>query len=213
MPPVKLSARQLTVGTILGMGLLALFAEPFSSVVFDFLFGDMWRGSVRQALIDWGLSSHLVTHHVSFILLAVPHWSLWILVSFCLGLSTRRLAKVAAISFILWRLFLDLFVGVWFYFAFKEALPAAARPQNLFGLDTWVIPTVLTILFGFAAWSLGRRLNRRSEPGHCLRCGYDLTGNVSGICPECGHLVPAETKAALKQSSVETEQPSGGTRV
>jgi hypothetical protein len=110
MPPVKLSARQLTVGTILGMGLLALFAEPFSSVVFDFLFGDMWRGSVRQALIDWGLSSHLVTHHVSFILLAVPHWSLWILVSFCLGLSTRRLAKVAAISFILWRLFLDLFV-------------------------------------------------------------------------------------------------------
>ena len=23
-------------------------------------------------------------------------------------------------------------------------------------------------------------------PGHCLKCGYNLTGNVSGICPECG---------------------------
>jgi hypothetical protein len=23
-------------------------------------------------------------------------------------------------------------------------------------------------------------------PGHCQRCGYDLTGNVSGRCPECG---------------------------
>ena len=23
-------------------------------------------------------------------------------------------------------------------------------------------------------------------PGHCLRCSYDLTGNVSGVCPECG---------------------------
>jgi hypothetical protein len=23
-------------------------------------------------------------------------------------------------------------------------------------------------------------------PGHCQRCGYDLTGNESGICPECG---------------------------
>ncbi len=23
-------------------------------------------------------------------------------------------------------------------------------------------------------------------PGHCHRCGYDLTGNVSGACPECG---------------------------
>ena len=22
--------------------------------------------------------------------------------------------------------------------------------------------------------------------GHCQRCGYDLTGNVSGVCPECG---------------------------
>lgn len=26
---------------------------------------------------------------------------------------------------------------------------------------------------------------RRIPPGHC-RCGYDLTGNVSGRCPECG---------------------------
>jgi hypothetical protein len=22
--------------------------------------------------------------------------------------------------------------------------------------------------------------------GHCPRCNYDLTGNVSGVCPECG---------------------------
>jgi hypothetical protein len=23
--------------------------------------------------------------------------------------------------------------------------------------------------------------------GHCPRCNYDLTGNVSGVCPECGN--------------------------
>lgn len=28
--------------------------------------------------------------------------------------------------------------------------------------------------------------DRRFPPGHCQRCGYDLTGNVSGVCPECG---------------------------
>ena len=28
--------------------------------------------------------------------------------------------------------------------------------------------------------------DRRPKPGHCQRCGYDLTGNVSGVCSECG---------------------------
>jgi hypothetical protein len=28
-------------------------------------------------------------------------------------------------------------------------------------------------------------------PGHCPACGYNLTGNVSGVCPECGRAAPA----------------------
>ena len=28
--------------------------------------------------------------------------------------------------------------------------------------------------------------SRRARRGHCERCGYNLAGNVSGICPECG---------------------------
>jgi hypothetical protein len=31
---------------------------------------------------------------------------------------------------------------------------------------------------------LDQRLGRRRNP--CLACGYDLTGNVSGRCSECG---------------------------
>lgn len=39
-------------------------------------------------------------------------------------------------------------------------------------------------MFMAAAWALERR---RSRPaGGCKNCGYDLTGNVSGVCPECG---------------------------
>ncbi len=30
------------------------------------------------------------------------------------------------------------------------------------------------------------RRTRRKNSGACFRCGYNLTGNVSGICPECG---------------------------
>ena len=34
------------------------------------------------------------------------------------------------------------------------------------------------------------RWRRHRTPGQCTRCGYDLTGNVTGICPECG--LPAD---------------------
>ncbi len=29
--------------------------------------------------------------------------------------------------------------------------------------------------------------------GHCQRCGYNLTGNTSGICPECGDCIQGQT--------------------
>ena len=34
-----------------------------------------------------------------------------------------------------------------------------------------------------------RDRRRRFGRGHCRKCGYDLTGNVSGVCPECGKRV------------------------
>ena len=30
----------------------------------------------------------------------------------------------------------------------------------------------------------------RAAGRFCYRCGYDLTSNTSGICPECGHYAP-----------------------
>ena len=29
----------------------------------------------------------------------------------------------------------------------------------------------------------------KPRPGHCQACGYDMTGNTSGRCPECGEPV------------------------
>ena len=31
-------------------------------------------------------------------------------------------------------------------------------------------------------------------PGRCGRCDYDLTGNVTGVCPECGWKIPDGTE-------------------
>lgn len=39
-----------------------------------------------------------------------------------------------------------------------------------------------TIAFIRGPW----RRRRHRKRGLCPRCGYDLTGNVSGTCPECG---------------------------
>ena len=46
-----------------------------------------------------------------------------------------------------------------------------------------------------AAWALlsRSRLARRTRQGACRQCGYDLTGNVSGVCPECGRAAAART--------------------
>jgi hypothetical protein len=45
----------------------------------------------------------------------------------------------------------------------------------------WYLPTAIVggLLAAASSWP------KRRPPGTC-RCGYDLTGNVSGTCPECG---------------------------
>lgn len=30
---------------------------------------------------------------------------------------------------------------------------------------------------------------QRRKAGCCIHCGYNLTGNTSGVCPECGRTV------------------------
>lgn len=57
----------------------------------------------------------------------------------------------------------------------------------------WWCPFVLALLYsGWRKPSAKDHLkNYAQDSGHCGQCGYDLTGNVSGICPECGWSIPA----------------------
>jgi len=41
---------------------------------------------------------------------------------------------------------------------------------------------------------LWRHDDHRISPGHCNNCNYNLTGNVSGTCPECGTSSSEEVK-------------------
>jgi hypothetical protein len=51
------------------------------------------------------------------------------------------------------------------------------------GVPPWVPLLAVAVPTGVLWW---RDRSRRVPPGHCENCGYDLTGNVSGRCPECG---------------------------
>lgn len=64
-----------------------------------------------------------------------------------------------------------------------RALPIAPMPFGL-ASNTLVYATGLAAVF-HGPRVLRQLLHRRK--GCCRACGYDLTGNTTGVCPECGH--------------------------
>jgi hypothetical protein len=60
------------------------------------------------------------------------------------------------------------------------------------GIPCWCVcglSLALPAVRSRAAWR-ARCARRRECAGRCRHCSYDLTGNVSGVCPECGMEIP-----------------------
>ncbi len=53
----------------------------------------------------------------------------------------------------------------------------------------WALALLLALVAA-RWWYLSWAVRHRPRMGCCGKCGYDLTGNVSGRCPECGTEVP-----------------------
>jgi hypothetical protein len=49
--------------------------------------------------------------------------------------------------------------------------------------------SILAVSISVAMLILAYRKPKADHPV-CTRCGYNLTGNTSGVCPECGAPVP-----------------------
>ena len=67
------------------------------------------------------------------------------------------------------------------YVAFSEA--------GRRGTGLAVVWVALVACAAIAWWWWDRPIDlaaQRRASGQCPYCGYDLTGNVSGVCPECG---------------------------
>jgi hypothetical protein len=87
--------------------------------------------------------------------------------------------------------------------SFVPLLVNAIWPEARLPFWTPILP--LACLYGAAMWwvhlkwmryaSSDRLVRILNEAGYCVSCGYNLAGNVSGKCPECGKAVsppPAE---------------------
>lgn len=59
--------------------------------------------------------------------------------------------------------------------------PAMYGGYTALSIPLW-IPTLAAAIAALVLHSQGRVAHR----GRCRFCDYDLTGNTSGICPECG---------------------------
>jgi hypothetical protein len=76
--------------------------------------------------------------------------------------------------------------------------PFAPRPIPFVDIH-WLWPTVLTSVLPLLGARrrmrraiVDRRQRLRRAAGLCLVCSFDLTGNVSGVCPECGTAIVAK---------------------
>lgn len=75
----------------------------------------------------------------------------------------------------------DDFYSVYHWWPYLHRDPQGAFP---FTRNTWVgIPVWMPLILAAGVLLWPRRRHRGSR---CARCSYDLTGNVSGRCPECG---------------------------
>lgn len=133
------------------------------------------------SLADW-LGGDAVREHVEqlrrlTLILCGVIWAIAIVLIPIAGPSRRPVAQVAIAATLL-------------------ALLAWAADPDRTGL--WSLPErnwIFRVSIGaliLALFALLVPSRRRTLPGGRCACGYDLTGNVSGVCPECGEPTPAE---------------------
>ena len=74
-------------------------------------------------------------------------------------------------------------------------------------IPVWLLVVAVGIPTGILWWR-----DRRPKDGLCTACGYDLTGNVSGACPECGTAVESLASPVDAGHSNPATKPDSDTR-
>lgn len=112
------------------------------------------------------------------------------------------------------------FLGAWYWTAIQASRLKYSMGENLFfsllNGALFLVPIINVITLVFVHWEAAALLRRAGlrmgflgvrpkdvercfSPWLCHWCDYDLTGNRSGVCPECGHRIPASMQPILAE--------------
>lgn len=127
----------------------------------DYCFVRVHEGRIAVFFVSGSVAARFDPAHPNY--LETDH-----AISNCRQLAQARGGPVAGVAGFEW-------IGIDFKNQYQSVLliPLWALALAALGASVW-------------AWLAYRRHRDRDRPGHCDRCGYDLKGNVSGVCPECG---------------------------
>lgn len=78
-------------------------------------------------------------------------------------------------------------------FGYWRSFPQYAFQFTIY-FPLWWLASLLAAFSLLCAWRW-RRAMRKPPDEQCRKCGYNLTGNTSGVCPECGTPVPQKAAA------------------
>lgn len=143
----------------------------------------------------WALTVyHQVRIYVGFLLVA--GWIAVLIAAFRLRNSRRKAAA--------W------LVALAALFAFSRIMAETPEEMPRVDVDDWsqiISGGMLLVSLAILLWP--RRKPSADDAPHCHKCGYNLTGNISGICPECGTPIADVVHTALAErlQDISTEEP------
>jgi hypothetical protein len=88
------------------------------------------------------------------------------------------------IANIIGSLLVGLFVAVVANFFMRNMVAGIPSPWD--AIVGFGVPLAIGGAVGLSSYRRGAQRMSKYPRGHCRKCGCDLTGNVSGVCPKCG---------------------------